>query len=143
MSQSGDQLMNSERAKKLAGFDVVPFVRKAKNRLRMEKVSLGFTHRSIQATAEHDGRGTCVITIPTKRIVQKKLGLDNNQTTLKLKTAILEEQQHCLCHETLHQACVVHGTIRAIKRNLTKQEQRNPFVRMKIAGLLRAKKEGK
>lgn len=133
--------MSPERAAKLAGFDVYPFIKKTKNHLRMGKVQLQFT-RGVQASAEHDG-STCVISLPTKATVKKRLGLDNATTVAKQKASISEELSHCTCHETDHNTCVVHNTIKLMKKFLTPQEQKMPYIKMKIEGLKSAKKQGK
>ena len=126
-----------------AGFDVLPFVKRMKGQLNMDgPVRLEFDRKGIQASAEHDGN-TCVIVLPTKKNIVKKLGLDDATAVLKQKASLFEEAAHCTCHETRHDDCVVHKTIRGIRKNLTREEQKNPYIKLKIAGLRSAQKQGK
>ena len=140
MKEIFKRLTPSEAASK-AGFPVGAFIKKTKDELGIGKVRLEFT-RGVRASAEHDGT-TCVISLPTKASIVKKIGLDNAATIAKQRASILEEICHCREHETLHSKEVVACTIRGIKKHLTKGEQKIPYIRLKIAGLRSARKQGK
>ena len=123
--------LSPQEVQETFGFDVNAFVKSAKDELGLGPVRLTFDGDTARAHAERQD-GVLVIHLPTRDVIQRNLGLNEESVIAKGKASLLEELCHGYHRETSHNDEVVTCTIDMMQRHLDPEELDLPYIREKM-----------